>query len=204
MILAISALTFLGLIVARFAYLIGHLGLLLWRGRSSWWLLLLFVVGLLAVGALTLTAANAATRTHCRQSYSHARHYARPYTGQHHGHHYAVGIELREEAVAERIARRVQAKLDARAAKAKTPHDLAAASGERILKTACLACHVAGAKAVTDGAPELFTREGQLKIASQLERSAVLAAIKEQRMPPPPAEGLSDDDYLAVKTLLDR
>lgn len=114
--------------------------------------------------------------------------------------YYAVGQNLQEEALAERIARLVDKKLAAKAAQRIPQAELPI--GLTVLTQKCAGCHKPDSKPVVSaGAPILFDATGNLEVSPQ-QIGSILTAIKNGIMPPPPAEPLDDDSYLAVKQYL--
>ena len=114
--------------------------------------------------------------------------------------YWSVGASVQEEALAERIARLVDKKLAAKAAQRIPQAELPI--GLTVLTQKCAGCHKPDSKPVVSaGAPILFDATGNLEVSPQ-QIGSILTAVKNGIMPPPPAEPLDDDSYLAVKQYL--
>lgn len=113
--------------------------------------------------------------------------------------YYAVGASVQEEALAERISRLVAKKLEAKAM-LKNPQP-EAPLGLTVLQK-CVGCHRPDSKPVVSaGAPALFDAQGNLT-ATPMQLGSMLTAARNGLMPPPPAEPLDDDSFLALKQYL--
>lgn len=76
------------------------------------------------------------------------------------------------------------------------------ALGLQVLERSCIKCHTVGSKAVVEQeAPAFFTADGVFN-ATPEQRGAIGAVVKKGVMPPPPADALDDDSYLAIKQFL--
>lgn len=113
--------------------------------------------------------------------------------------YYSVGQSVQEEALAERISRLVAKKLEAKAM-LKNPQP-ESPLGLTVLQK-CVGCHRPDSKSVvTSGAPALFDAQGNLT-ATPMQLGSMLTAARNGLMPPPPAEPLDDDSFLALKQYL--
>lgn len=114
--------------------------------------------------------------------------------------YYTVGAAVQEEALAERISRLVAKKLEAKGA--LRMHQPESPLGLSVLQAKCAKCHTPDSKPViTAGAPALFDAAGNF-VATQQEIGSLVTAVRNGLMPPPPAEPLSDDDFLAIKSFV--
>lgn len=125
------------------------------------------------------------------QAVAYQQAYVSPYN-------YAIGSDLVLEALAEKLAQRIEQKLVERQRESAPPQQ------QSIVSAACAKCHTPQSRAVVEGeAPVFFNELGQLT-ATPEQRASMKTAAKLGSMPPPPAQPLSDDDYLAVKVELER
>ena len=124
--------------------------------------------------------------------------------------YYSASALLEEEAVSNRLAAQVEAlvqqRLDA-ALKAQVKHGQNAtpvAPGLALMQNKCAKCHTEGSKKVVDeGAVAMFNAAGEwIGTAGMASASKTLA--KRGAMPPPPADQLTDDEYLAIANWLDK
>lgn len=132
--------------------------------------------------------------------YSYSYSYAQPvYLRQVYApYYYAVGQELQLDSLAEKLAQRIEQKLIQRqqSERPQQPQSLVAEK--------CARCHSPRSKAVLESeAPVFFNELGEL-LATAEQRASMRTAAKLGSMPPPPAQLLSDDDYLALKAELER
>ncbi len=171
--------------------------------------MLLFVFALL----LLISFCEAAPPAHCQTPY-------RGNSVEHHDYHrddynvivrqvvndlyWSVGPEERKEALKEQIKNKVKSELADEAARPKTPAEKSALAGKKVLRLSCSTCHSPGTAAVNDdGAEPFYTKTGELKSLTGLERQAMYDAVKTGKMPPPPAPKLDNDDQLDLKAFFD-
>jgi hypothetical protein len=110
-------------------------------------------------------------------------------------YYYSVGTDLQLDAIAERLAERIEAKIIARQ-EARVPRT--------ILAQSCAKCHSPGSKQVGELRAPVFFDDAGVLIATAEQRASMKTAARLGAMPPPPAEELSDDDYLQLKSEIDR
>lgn len=127
--------------------------------------------------------------------------------------YYSVGYAIQEQALVERAKRDVRAEFKQEIATLKEllrqqqglmPVQPEVPLGLAVLRRSCVKCHTPESKPViASGAPILFDADGNLT-ATPEQIGSIRTAVKQGIMPPAPAEPLSDDDYLAVKTYLSK
>ena len=107
---------------------------------------------------------------------------------------YAIGSDLVLEALAEKLAQRIEQKLVERQKQA---------APQSIVAEKCAKCHSPQSRAVSEGAPPFFDQLGQLT-ATPEQRASMATASKLGAMPPPPAQELTDDEYIELRRELER
>lgn len=115
--------------------------------------------------------------------------------------YYNVGDEVRTEAIVERVARLLEQRLQA---KLKAGEQATVHPGAALMASKCASCHKEGAKAVADkGSPVLFDAS-QKWLGTRDQAIAAISLVKRGAMPPDPAKELDDDEFIAVKSYLER
>lgn len=113
--------------------------------------------------------------------------------------YWSVGASVQEEALAERVARLVAKKLQLQAARSQPAE---APLGLTVLTQKCAKCHSPDSKPVVSaGVPAFFDASGAF-VATPQQIGGITVAARNGLMPPPPAEPLSDDDFLAIKAFV--
>lgn len=115
--------------------------------------------------------------------------------------YYNVGDEVRTEAIVERVARLLEQRLQA---KLKAGEQSTVHPGAAIMAAKCASCHREGAKAVADKAAPVLFDASQKWIGTRDQAVTSQSLAKRGAMPPQPAKQLDDDEFLAVKSYLDR
>ncbi len=116
--------------------------------------------------------------------------------------YYGVGLEVQLDAIAEKISKKIEAQLQAKLKMGQ--QGPAVHPGAAIMAAKCANCHREGSKPVADkGAPVLFDAS-QKWLGTRDQAIAAISLVKRGAMPPEPAKELEDDEFIAIKSYLDR
>lgn len=115
--------------------------------------------------------------------------------------YFNVGDEVRTEAIVERVARLLEQRLQAKlkAGEPSTVHP-----GAAVMAAKCASCHREGSKPVADKGAAVLFDASQKWLGTRDQAIAAIALVKRGAMPPDPAKELDDDEFIAVKSYLDR
>lgn len=122
---------------------------------------------------------------------------------------YRVGEYIAQEALANRVAEQTLRIVEQRLADAlkkqtaPAPSETAVHPGLAVLQNRCANCHKAGAAQVAEKSAPVFFGTNSEWLAPPATQAKALEAINEGRMPPPPSDTLTRNEYTYVAAYFD-